>query len=1004
MVTYCCKKDDKLLRFIDHLKSENVVSSPLVDLDKRFEVVEEEWRGNDMDLVSIDNASYWAMTTEMPVLHWDGTQKPKNMRVFKEGVEMEYASYPQIGSPSWSWRRYEKEIEPFLYKRYKKGGYRIGRNSIILSKDEYFISGDIFFPSGEYSIEVEAKSGAPRKYRPYMAIYLDNVLIDEVPAATKNLNFISKMSKGMHRIKIGFRKTEKLNTYDDIEKLILRKISIKMNADLILIPLLSENKRGYKGETFKAFYKGHSRKPVLYPGEITASKEKETTLILNNNEYMETAIDLESDYNTFEVIAYSHGEGAFLLLWIDDKEIGRKWILPLERKSYFFSARTEKGKHKLKFRFIKFEQKNIQNKPTLFIHRIIIHPSSMTSFLRLHEIKNQNDLDEYSPDKNPFSIKAKLKSNKYALNALLAPPRSELQFNVNIPVSGALEFGYGILSEDDKKDEIKFSVLVEHNKQITSLFSKILHTEQSKRNREIPVENIDLTAYQKEKIKLTFLTESVDHDKNGFDDSDIRPDIISFWFNPVIYKRENEVTDRSIKKDINVILISIDTLRADHLGCYGYRRDTSPNTDKLSEDGVLFINNFCHSPSTLPSHLSMLSSLYPSRHLIASQKVGIVQKLNPSIPLLSDLLREENYFTGAFTGGGYVSEKFGFSHGFDFYYEDANTIQRPDSAWELYKQTFNWIEKNKDKKFFLFLHTYQVHSPYSCPEPYNVMYADKNARWKSADMIELLTREGKFEKFKKFSMDEMQNLISLYDGGIRYMDEYFIKPLIETLKTLNLYNDTMIIFTSDHGEEFYEHGGWTHDHTLYNELIRVPLIIKFPGSKFKGMKIKEVSRIIDIMPTVLESLGIHFSAKDFDGSSLIKSIDGGMKQENLSLGFNYFYFTKPDKTLKVRLMNISMCNDSHKLILNDEYPDWHHLFRDPASFPFPVDKTELFDFTQDPLERNNLENKLIKVKNVLIESIRPYYQKAKKLEIEFKPGALADENLREKLRALGYIN
>ena len=305
-----------------------------------------------------------------------------------------------------------------------------------------------------------------------------------------------------------------------------------------------------------------------------------------------------------------------------------------------------------------------------------------------------------------------------------------------------------------------------------------------------------------------------------------------------MYKRQilySESKNISLDKNsINVILISLDTLRADHLKCYGYKRNTSPNIDKLAKDSVVFFNTFSHAPYTLSSHMSMMTSLLPMNHKV----LYIDRSLNPSIKTLADLLRNNDYITVAFTGGGQVSARYGFSKGFDFYYEEYMGGVHINSAERLFKHASKWIRKNKNLKFFLFLHTFQIHNPYHSPPPFGQIFLKKEYPWKYISLQEILG-QGYPRLFRELKRIEKENVIALYDGEIRYTDECFIKPFIKELKKLNLYDRTMIILTSDHGEEFRDHYSWGHGHNLYNEVIKVPLIIKFPYSKYSGKKVKK---------------------------------------------------------------------------------------------------------------------------------------------------------------------
>ncbi|MCK4496290.1 MAG: sulfatase [Candidatus Aminicenantes bacterium] len=453
----------------------------------------------------------------------------------------------------------------------------------------------------------------------------------------------------------------------------------------------------------------------------------------------------------------------------------------------------------------------------------------------------------------------------------------------------------------------------------------------------------------------------------------------SFWFNPVLYNKG--------KNDRNIILISIDTLRADHLGCYGYDRDTSPNIDSLASDSALFLNTYASSPWTLPSHVSLLTSLHGVHHQVYYDR----EKMDPAVLTLADILRQNNFSCSSLTGGGFVSSVYGFSKGFDTYHDGVGGIFQQDSAELLFRAVLEWIEREKDKNFFLFLHTYQTHNPYACPYPYKTMFTKEGAKWRHIDLVSYLG--GKPGLFKRLPEEERQNIIDLYDGEIRYTDEKFIGPLIGKLKEMELYDQTMIIFTSDHGEEFYDHKGWGHGHSLYDESLKVPLVIKFPGSKFKGKEIGNIVSLVDVMPTVLEEMGIDFSDLNIDGRSLFPVIEGKEKGDRTFLadiGSNVLNSRIPQK--------ISMNMGKDKLILNKKFSTKDldfFLYAPPALKPI-----ELYDLKQDSIERKDIADKKSVLVNQIIRQINEIYSKAKKRKIS-RPEI--DEELLEQLKALGYI-
>ncbi|MFO7980777.1 MAG: sulfatase [Candidatus Aminicenantes bacterium] len=579
---------------------------------------------------------------------------------------------------------------------------------------------------------------------------------------------------------------------------------------------------------------------------------------------------------------------------------------------------------------------------------------------------------------NPYQLKRKLRYGSGTFNILLAPPETLYKFKTQIPDKSVLEFSIGMVRDknsvkktspsDSEEEGTVFLVTLEMEGREKILFQKHLDLppETDKPTLTQSVHIIDLPQTDK-KAAVSLKT------KGG------KPHF-AYWGNPVIYRANNE--------DKNVILISIDTLRADHLGCYGYEKNTSPNIDFLASEGALFLHPFSSSPWTLPSHVSIMTSLYCIHHQIYYSR----EKMDPSLLTLADLLRENNFFSTAFTGGGFVSARYGFAKGFDAYYEGRGGVFHMDSAQLIYESFSDWIDHNRGKRFFLFLHTYQPHNPYVCPSPYNTQFLDKDAKWEHVNLLGYLG--GKQGIYKNLPEKERKNAKGLYDGEIHYLDQNLIGPLIEKLKQTALYDKTMIIFTSDHGEEFFDHGAWDHGHSLYNESIRVPLIIKFPESKFKGKKIRNFIPQVDIMPTILDEMQIDYPKLMMDGKSLFPILKDREKKDRIFLsdiGSNVLHSHIPQK--------ISMNNGPYKLILNKEFSqkDLDYFTSPPPN----TDPLELFDLLSDPKEKSNIAQKNPNITAAILQKINEIYSQAKKRNTEKTE---IDEKLKEQLKALGYIH
>jgi arylsulfatase A-like enzyme len=299
----------------------------------------------------------------------------------------------------------------------------------------------------------------------------------------------------------------------------------------------------------------------------------------------------------------------------------------------------------------------------------------------------------------------------------------------------------------------------------------------------------------------------------------------------------------------NVILVSVDTLRRDRLGCYGYTAPTSPAVDRFSGDAVLFDLAIAQAPSTLASHASLLTSLLPSHH---GASWGASRPLPDEVTTLAEVLRAAGYRTAAFTGGGQLDPVYGIGQGFDTYRlpEQADTLENAVLA------ATDWMVEDRSQPFFLFLHTYEVHHPYT-PDPdlLELFDSDYSGRLPNQISSKLVQRINSGEL--ELEPGDLAHIVACYDAEVRSADRGF-SALLSLLRSEQLYDETILVFTSDHGEEFGEHGavGW-HSHTLYDELLRVPLIIKFADRWSAGHEVSTQVRLIDVAPTILGALGIR---------------------------------------------------------------------------------------------------------------------------------------------------
>jgi arylsulfatase A-like enzyme len=292
--------------------------------------------------------------------------------------------------------------------------------------------------------------------------------------------------------------------------------------------------------------------------------------------------------------------------------------------------------------------------------------------------------------------------------------------------------------------------------------------------------------------------------------------------------------------DCNVILVSLDTLRADRLGSYGHDRETSPTIDALAAESIVFSNALAQYTVTKTSH----RSLFTSRRRYADEDAT-----------WAEILRERGYRTAAFTGGGFMNRRFGHARGFDLYFDAV----RYNGLEDLTPRVLDWLERQWDAPFFLFLHTYDVHCPYDPPEPYFSTFTD--------DYRPEFGMNAKcgfnFFNRKALSPRDVAFVSAVYDGGVRWVDD-MLKETFEAFDRLGLSDNSIIVVTSDHGESLGEQGFFGHG-GLTEEQIRVPLIMKIPGEPPRW--VTEPVSLIDVLPTVLGLLGVE-PPPDLDGIDL----------------------------------------------------------------------------------------------------------------------------------------
>ena|GEM_PF-1354273 len=448
----------------------------------------------------------------------------------------------------------------------------------------------------------------------------------------------------------------------------------------------------------------------------------------------------------------------------------------------------------------------------------------------------------------------------------------------------------------------------------------------------------------------------------------------------------------------NVVLISLDTVRADHLSCYGYDRPTTPNIDRIAEEGIIFTSAMSTSSWTKPSHASLFTSLYPSVH----GAIGSSYRMIPACKTMAQYFRELGYTTLGIISAPPLNSSFGFDRGFDVYDDytfdldrDFNLFLRDmsesheqglgsptgftgslitDAAWALLRNL-----AAEERPFLLFVNYYDAHNDYLPPWPYSLKF-DRNCQ---------SVFPGKIDQWRNVedlrntvSTDDLARMTSLYDGEIAYVDEQ-VGNLVGRLKEQGEFSNTIFVIFGDHGEEFLEHGGVTHRKTLYNEVVHVPLIIAGSGVP-KGVRCGHLVSLVDILPTLLPLVEGEVP-EGLQGRDILLDIIEPRKA-NRALVFCELHWGVKDSVAIVRA-------DS-KLILNL----WD-------------DSVELFELELDRKEERNVAGKLPDLADSLMTQLAAFDSENQalrsKLEISgvdlARPSGEEMERVMSRMRSLGYV-
>jgi len=518
-----------------------------------------------------------------------------------------------------------------------------------------------------------------------------------------------------------------------------------------------------------------------------------------------------------------------------------------------------------------------------------------------------------------------------------APAPSELAIPVEIPPRARLAFGIGVHpgAVTKRGDGVRFRVRFEDR----VLFERTLDPRARAEDRAWHDVSLDLGELAGRDGTLRFETDPLD--SREYDEA--------LWAHPVVVAGDHRELPAPAKRP-NLLLVSLDTVRADHLSLYGYEHETSPELDRLAGDAFVFERASAPAPETVSSHMSLFTSLHPTAHGI--RQVFEPYRLSARRRTLAEVLHEDGYATAAFTEGGGMHYSVGFDRGFDRYSIGEIQPKRPQKMLEgISRNARAWLRENADRRFFLFVHSYEAHTPYDPPAPHDTMFFRGEYEGAidppiSAEKVEQLVIQGRLRH------DDpnrgVERVVSLYDGAIHYLDRH-LGGLLDEVRRLQLREDTVVVVFSDHGEDFFDHFSIaTHGHSLYEELMHVPLVIRVPGTR--GRRIPDEVSLVDLMPTVLEVLGLE-AESGLQGRSFEPLLRGGALPEAP------VYLEDPTGIVRygIRL-------GRHKWICSPgvrENPIYEVVQR--FSEPIGLDRFEgifqeheLYDLEKDAAERHNL--------------------------------------------------
>jgi arylsulfatase A-like enzyme len=486
------------------------------------------------------------------------------------------------------------------------------------------------------------------------------------------------------------------------------------------------------------------------------------------------------------------------------------------------------------------------------------------------------------------------------------------------------------------------------------------------------------------------------------------PGTPGLWGAPIIRSRAVQTGDAPQ----GIILIQADTLRPDHLGLYGHKRDTAPFLGRLAAEGVLFKNAFAQAGWTKVSTSSIMTSLYPSTHGVFK----LDDRLPAAATTMAEVYRQAGYATLSLSSVMFTGQYTNLHQGFEELHEltsvaDSGGPYSSKTAREYVDRATEWIESHRDGPFFLYLHVFDPHSPYEPRRPYDVLWADPSKRDEHIRQRESLRKTIKSPFLAGRGMATREEMIEAgvdpaayiaydknwYDSSIRSLDAELAR-LFERLRTTGLDEKTAIVFLSDHGEEFHDHGRMWHGQSVYGEMVRVPLLVRWPGRAQAGRVVDEAVQLIDVMPTLLDFSRLQHP-EGLQGQSLASLVTG-------STGRTQGTDAPSGSRRRPAIVEKQPSGEEHPEaaesygIIDGGWKLIHNKVRLPERPEF-----ELFDVVRDPLDQVNVADKHPEIVQRLAKTLEGWHAMA--VAARLKPDSEATGNMTpeqlQRLRSLGYV-